>query len=341
MNTLKKTLFLTNKNDNHNKSLSTLILEKKNSTIFCTMKCYYDIPNGDLILGIQCKDKIIKQNISFENNPYNFILSQNIDLDEKISCVLISNYKNEFTPIIWGSEKKDNYKSQILSSLRENISKLSQNKNEINVINSKKDKTTYSADLDPSRNQSPHSIEIINDSPSFNLMPKTQTPHEMNFNNIQEVSSQNIQQLEVTNEVAMAQASLFEYTDDEVEKIIDNNIIESNITSHNFYNMIAEQLQELFDKYPREYNLEKLIENSKWAKITYDNENKPYVVGIIYENDDIKYICYGVPGSYDTPQPNELIGYSQWLPTDIADPYNNGYWVMYQDADTGENILVE
>ena len=150
---------------------------------------------------------------------------------------------------------------------------------------------------------------------------------------------QNTYNDENKHEIAVAQSSLFEYTDDEVEKTIDENI--SSSTPHNFYNMLAEQIDELFDKYPHEYNLEKLIDSSKWVKITYESDSKPYVVGLIFDGDDIKYICYGVPGKYDTPQPNELIGYSQWLPTDVNDPYNNGYWVMYQDADTGENILVE
>ena len=104
--------------------------------------------------------------------------------------------------------------------------------------------------------------------------------------------------------------------------------------------MIAEQLQELFDTYPREYSLEKLIDNSKWVKINHEEENKYYVVGLIYDNDDVKYICYGVPGSYYTEPPMELQGYSQWLPTDVNDPYNNGYWVMYQDSETGENIYL-
>jgi hypothetical protein len=104
--------------------------------------------------------------------------------------------------------------------------------------------------------------------------------------------------------------------------------------------MIADQIDELFDRYPREKNLETLINNSKWVKINTDEENKHYVVGTIQENNDIKYICYGVPGNFNNEPPIELKNYSQWLPVDPQDPYNNGYWVMYQDADTGENIFI-
>ena len=104
--------------------------------------------------------------------------------------------------------------------------------------------------------------------------------------------------------------------------------------------MIKEQLDELFDRYPPEENLNRLVDNSYWVKINADYDNKYYVVGIIKNKQDIKYICYGVPGNYNIEPPIEMKDYSQWLPTDIKDPYTNGYWVMYQDADTGENIFI-
>ena len=132
-------------------------------------------------------------------------------------------------------------------------------------------------------------------------------------------------------------SNLFESDDEEIENSIDKELSGSN---HKFYSMIAEQLDELFDKYPREKNLENLVENSKWVKIKYEDNDKYYVVGIIYINNDIKYICYGVPGNYYTEPPRELKDYSQWLPTDTLSPYTEGFWVMYQDADTGENVII-
>lgn len=142
-------------------------------------------------------------------------------------------------------------------------------------------------------------------------------------------------------EIAISCASnLFESDDKEVENIIDEEIKIKHNTTHEFYNMIKEQLDELFERYPPEENLNQLIENSSWVKIDTDIVNKHYVVGIIMHNNDIKYICYGVPGNYNIEPPAEMHKYSQWLPTNISDPYNNGYWVMYQDSDTGENILI-
>ena len=135
-------------------------------------------------------------------------------------------------------------------------------------------------------------------------------------------------------------SSLFESDENEIQNIIDNEFKNEYKPEHEFYNMIKDQLDELFDRYPPEENLIKLVDNSYWVKINTDIANKHYVVGIIKNNNDIKHICYGVPGNYNIEPPSEMKEYSQWLPTNITDPYNNGYWVMYQDADTGENVYI-
>ena len=148
------------------------------------------------------------------------------------------------------------------------------------------------------------------------------------------------EQINLFSDIAIASSTakeeLFETSEEEVNKLIDDNIN----SEHNFYNLIADQLEELFIRYPREKNLEQLIDNSIWCKIDTDIDNKYYVVGIIKVKNDIKYICYGVPGNYNVEPPIEMRGYSQWLPVDTTNPYEKGYWVMYQDSDTGENIFL-
>ena len=42
----------------------------------------------------------------------------------------------------------------------------------------------------------------------------------------------------------------------------------------------------------------------------------------------------------DKEPQDDLKDYSQWLPTDINNPTDNGYWVMYQDSTNGENIIL-
>ena len=184
-------------------------------------------------------------------------------------------------------------------------------------------------------------INLNEQATEHNFSPLPQSVHNITIKQPEETNNNSTEEIITPyhSEVAIASstASLFESDDLEIEKEIEKEM--SSNTTHDFYEMIAEQLNELFDKYPRDHTLENLIDNSKWVKLKHD-DNKYYVVGIIYNNNDIKYICYGVPGNYSKEPPTELKNYSQWLPTDITNPFDNGYWVMYQDADTGENILL-
>ena len=84
-----------------------------------------------------------------------------------------------------------------------------------------------------------------------------------------------------------------------------------------------------------------IIPFSKWVKIDYEEKGEYYVVGLMYENDEIKYVCYGVPSIYKEEPPKELNGFCQWLPIDTLKQEGFGYWITYQDAKTGENVKME
>lgn len=107
-----------------------------------------------------------------------------------------------------------------------------------------------------------------------------------------------------------------------------------------FFDGVKEQIDELFNKYPEEEILKQLIPESKWVKIDYEEKNEYYVVGLLYENNKIKYVCYGVPSVSMCEPPEELRGFSQWLPIDVSKEKGFGYWIAYQDAITGENVKI-
>ena len=155
--------------------------------------------------------------------------------------------------------------------------------------------------------------------------------------------------------------------DDEVEELIDKEI--SNVLCENkcgdckyrdaffkleddtapapepkdetFFDGIKGQIEELFGKYPEEEILKDIIPNSKWVKIDYEDKGEYYVVGLLYEDNKIKYVCYGVPSMYSNEPPEDLKGFSQWLPLDASKENGFGYWITYQDADTGENVNLD
>lgn len=113
------------------------------------------------------------------------------------------------------------------------------------------------------------------------------------------------------------------------------------VEEENFYDEIKEQIESLFNKYPEETFLNEVIPNSKWIKVDYEDNGEFYVIGLIYENDKIKYISYGVPGEFKVKPPKELTENSQWLPLDPAKPEDLGFWLTYQDAQNGESVNIE
>lgn len=131
---------------------------------------------------------------------------------------------------------------------------------------------------------------------------------------------------------SVKQAKLFESTDKEIDETIDKEIANSG----DFFELISEQIDELFDKYPEEEKLSQIIPSSKWVKVDWENNGKYYVIGLIYEYDVLKYVCYGVPVANESDMPAEFENVGQWVPID-----NWGYYIMYQDAVTGDTIKID
>ncbi len=113
---------------------------------------------------------------------------------------------------------------------------------------------------------------------------------------------------------------------------------ESPHKTESFYDSISEDISNLFSTHSEEEFLSQIIPFSKWVKIENDDDDNYYVLGLIYENDQVKYICYGVPGLYTDAPPKELREYAEWLPLDSTKENEYGYWITYQDAETGENV---
>jgi hypothetical protein len=97
------------------------------------------------------------------------------------------------------------------------------------------------------------------------------------------------------------------------------------------------ELDQIFAKFPKEENLSLTFSSDKWAKITY-TEDKFYVVGLIFSDGKEKYICYGVPSNYSKNPPKELTGFCSFVPLSVFDLKGKGYWMMFQDAITGEHV---
>lgn len=104
---------------------------------------------------------------------------------------------------------------------------------------------------------------------------------------------------------------------------------------NNFYYAVKPQLDEMFVCYPHDELLEGAVQNSKWVRI--DGEDGYYVVGVLYDDKEPSFICYGVPERQkNASPPSELENMCVWL--SVADEGVLGYWLIYQSAKTGEII---
>lgn len=106
----------------------------------------------------------------------------------------------------------------------------------------------------------------------------------------------------------------------------------------NILQSILPQFKYIFENYEPDESLNKLIPNGKFVRVnekvssfSLDNNNQ-YSIGAIYEENQMKYICYAVLCNYNSPVPEELGPHYQWLPLDKEDPLSEGYYVVFQDA---------
>lgn len=106
-----------------------------------------------------------------------------------------------------------------------------------------------------------------------------------------------------------------------------------------YYDKVKNELAALFGRYPAEEELAECIPFSKWAKITF-SRNKYYTVGVISDERKPKYICYGVPAESRKDPPEALKGLCSFLPISVFDLNGKGYWMMFQDAETGQCIKI-
>ena len=102
-----------------------------------------------------------------------------------------------------------------------------------------------------------------------------------------------------------------------------------------FFEKIREKVEKMLTTNNPILSLEKKFENSKWVRVNFDSSGLFYAFGIIYSEDNPKYICYAIPSNKNTPPPKHLEEFCNFTETDES---GNGFYVMMQDAQNGESI---
>ena len=284
-----KNIILTSANGEKNlKGILTLENTKNNTLV--NLKTYNLLGFNKLILGIKAGGELYKVELTDEEN---YLIEKNLNLNEKISAVVL-NVENQKTEIlIWGSNETNRvWKNSILY------------------------------DLDLNDNEDDKKTNLVTES----------------------------EKVKTNNMVNNFMANDDYETDEEIETIVDNAfesepLEDENTTEENknnksdFLSSIENQVEELLNSYEEEKALENLIPNSKFVKVNSSGDNF-YIFGVIYENNEIKYIVYGLPGEFSVKPDDEYTNYYQWLPLNPENPEGYGYYLMYQDASTGNQIEV-
>ncbi len=100
-----------------------------------------------------------------------------------------------------------------------------------------------------------------------------------------------------------------------------------------FWEVNETEINKLLNTLPEDENMASLIPGSKWVKA------EEYLLGVIYDEYSVPlYLCYGFDFPWSENPPEKLKGYSQWIPKDCTKPHENGYWVIYVNAKTGERV---
>ena len=107
-----------------------------------------------------------------------------------------------------------------------------------------------------------------------------------------------------------------------------------------YYLSVKDELDRVFSGFSHELGLEKMFPDSVFVKVPYSKE-KFYVVGLVKELGVEKYICYGVPEKYSPNPPEALKDCATFIPLSIFDLKGDGYWMMFQDAITGDCIKLK
>lgn len=103
-----------------------------------------------------------------------------------------------------------------------------------------------------------------------------------------------------------------------------------------YYFSIKDELDALFEKYPRDDTLKSAFSSCEWVRLKGEAERPEYLVGVVYQDLRAKYVCYAVRGNADEP-PEEIKDVCTFVPYSVFDD-NEGFFVIFQSAATGECI---
>lgn len=315
----RKSIVLSDAQSSTNKK-AVLSIEENLNGIYGTLRLY-NFPHelsGISSLGFYVNQKVYKAGLTYKSHMFYEFFIDLKQIPNKFSCAVVNFQNAVATPILYGSSEgcKDDIYGSIITEMSNDNSLKNTEKvlNEYNVNFDEQEQKEIDKQIDDAMCDSCENCA--------NCVYKKFFYENNKEDRVSEILSEQSEEIKPEEHIEDEEKC----KNEEEKKVV-------------FFDKLKPQIDKLFENYPAESNLQRIIPSSKWVKVEYEDDGDFYVFGLLYDEDEeIRYVCYGVPAVFEEEPPKELSGFPIWLPLDKNNLKGFGYWLTYQDATTGEPV---
>ncbi len=104
-----------------------------------------------------------------------------------------------------------------------------------------------------------------------------------------------------------------------------------------YYLSVKREIDDLFRRYPADNTLAATFQRSEWVRLRGSKEAPEFLVGALYEEGRVKYVCYALAAEEKDAPPKEIQGVCSFVPVSPL-MGAEGFFVIFQSAATGECV---
>lgn len=318
---VKKNLVLKSVSGGQEKGILSMQLDGESLSGSVRLYGFQTEPRGILSLGISSQQKVIKAGLTKQSNMLFSFFTQSQNMPEELSCAVVNFVGGEASPILFGSTKSAQQTfNELTFALQQSRSadEVEQVLDDFGVDYDDELKAEIEKEIDQEFSRGADEFKVLSAPESAPAVEDCQ----------QCASCSDC----VYKEYFYANQVSAQKTEEQ-----DSPALQPPNEEKQFFKEIKMQVENLFSENKPEEFLQNAIPGSKWVRVDLDDVDY-YVFGLIYQDDELKFVCYGVPGFYSSEPPKQLSGYPIWFPLDQQKAEGFGYWLTYQDAETGESV---
>lgn len=94
-----------------------------------------------------------------------------------------------------------------------------------------------------------------------------------------------------------------------------------------YYKSVQKEISKVFIDFPPYYPLIKKYPQSFFVRIDFPSSDKYFVLGVLQQQEKVRYICYGLPVEKEELDDKDFV---------FVDSDPTSFWMLFQDASTGQ-----